>query len=353
MKLSNVVSRSKKRGASAAFLLIPAIIVLAVLSFQSRRVQSAPVPVVTFEGYHDTADCGSITGWAWDKTQPNTPINVDIFGDNVLIATVPADQFRQDLFNAGKGNGFHAFSLATPLSFKNGQAHVIRVQIASSNIGLGGTPRTINCFEFEGYHDFADCNVIGGWAWDSTQPNTPINVDVYIDSDNFASIRAPANQFRQDLLNVGKGNGQHAFNFPPPSFLKDNQPHSIRVKIAGTSIELGGTPRTITCSANPPPAYEGFHDGADCNVIFGWAWDSTHPNTPISVDIYSGNNLIATILANQFRQDLVNAGKGDGNHAFSLNTPMILKDNKPHTISIGFHGTDIALSNSFRTITCP
>jgi hypothetical protein len=31
--------------------------------------------------------------------------------------------------------------------------------------------------------------------------------------------------------------------------LKDGQPHSIRVKIAGTNIELKNTPKTITCES--------------------------------------------------------------------------------------------------------
>jgi hypothetical protein len=42
----------------------------------------------------------------------------------------------------------------------------------------------------------------------------------------------------------------------------------------------------------------------------GWAWDANHPNTSINVDVYDGNTLIATVAANQFRQDLLNAGIG-------------------------------------------
>src|SRR5437763_11545854 len=43
---------------------------------------------------------------------------------------------------------------------------------------------------------------------------------------------------------------------------------------------------------------EGFHDGSTCDKTFGWAWDSTQPNTAISVDIYDGSIRIATVLAN-------------------------------------------------------
>lgn len=341
-----------RAGVSLSFL---AAIVSFLLCFQSAKMTAAPVPSPAFDGYHDGADCNTIFGWAWDSNNPNNSITVDIYSDNVLVTTVLADEFRQDLLDANKGSGFHAFSIAPPDVLRDGLSHSIRVTIGGTNISLGGTPRTINCPgpAFDGFHDFANCNVIAGWAWDAKQPNTPLNVDVYIDNDSFRSILAPANQFRQDLLNAGKGNGVHAFSFPTPSFLKDGHPHSIRVRFEGTLIDLGITPKSITCSNNLPPAFEGFHDGADCNSIFGWVWDSNSPNTTISVDIYSDNVLIATNPADQFRQDLLNAGKGNGDHAFSLATPASLKDGHTHTISVGIHKTDIPLGNTFRMINCP
>ena len=60
-----------------------------------------------------------MSGWAWNPQEPNTPINVDVYSDGVLLNSVPANQFRQDLRNAGIGNGVHGFSFATPNSLKN------------------------------------------------------------------------------------------------------------------------------------------------------------------------------------------------------------------------------------------
>jgi hypothetical protein len=162
-----------------------------------------------------------------------------------------------------------------------------------------------------------------------------------------------ANQFRQDLANAGKGDGFHAFNFATPSFLKDGSPHAIHAKFTGTSLELTKSPRTINCGPNVPPAFEGHHDAQDCDFIYGWAWDSSMPDTTVSVDIYIDNVFIATVAADQFRQDLLNAGKGNGNHAFVFPTPASIKDGNTHTVSIGFHLTDIPLINTPRMITCP
>ena len=65
----------------------------------------------------------------------------------------------------------------------------------------------------------------------------------------------------------------------------------------------------------------GYHDVADCSTIAGWAWDASQPTTPIAVDIYDGSTLIGTVTAGNFRQDLQNAGIGDGNHGFQVTTP--------------------------------
>ena len=98
--------------------------------------------------------------------------------------------------------------------------------------------------------------------------------------------------------------------------------------------------------------YEGYLDGADCSQIWGWAWDQNNPNTPINVDIYDGASYIATVAANLFRQDLLNAGKGNGSHAFVYNVPSFLKDGQTHSITAKFGGTTTSLSSTPRSIIC-
>src|SRR5438105_12856154 len=60
---------------------------------------------------------------------------------------------------------------------------------------------------------------------------------------------------------------------------------------------------TATATKSEPPAYEGYHDIANCNAILAWAWDMNRPNDPVKLDIYDGNVLIATVAADGFRQD--------------------------------------------------
>ena len=101
---------------------------------------------------------------------------------------------------------------------------------------------------------------------------------------------------------------------------------------------------------------DGYLDVADCNQIIGWAWDRTNVNAALLVDIYDGNTLIAGgVLANQFRQDLLNAGKGNGQHGFGIPTPASLRDGKPHSIGVKFtSGTNAGnyLGSSPRPFVC-
>jgi hypothetical protein len=101
-----------------------------------------------------------------------------------------------------------------------------------------------------------------------------------------------------------------------------------------------------------PPVYEGFHDVTNCNGAMGWAWDKNRPEAPIEVDLYDGDTLLATVTASDFRQDLLTAGIGNGQHGFTYPIPPKLKDGKPHNLKMKFAGTTIELANTPKNINC-
>ncbi len=302
-----------------------------------------------FEGYHDGAKCNAVRGWAWDRNNPNERLDVDIYDGSILVGRVRADQFRGDLLAIGAGDGFHSFSWPVPDWLKNGSSHAISVRFAAGGQSLSNTPRTLLCgLPGGGYHDGTTCNNIFGWAWFPSQPTWPVDVDIY---DGVTRIGwATASAFRQDLLDGGFGDGRHGFLFPTPPALRDGRAHSIKVTLAGSPDALGNTPQPLTCA----DTIGGYHDVATCNAMAGWAWDAVIPNTSIEVDVYdNGTLLMPGVRANQFRQDLANAGFGNGYHGFWLATPAVLKDGQPHTIEIRIAGSAERLQLSPKTITCP
>jgi hypothetical protein len=94
-------------------------------------------------GYFDVATEEVIAGWAWDQRKPDQALNVEIYVDDRMLATVSADQFREDLQEAGIGDGKHGFAYATPAWLKDGRPHAIRVKIAGTGYELQNSPQTV------------------------------------------------------------------------------------------------------------------------------------------------------------------------------------------------------------------
>jgi hypothetical protein len=89
--------------------------------------------------------------------------------------------------------------------------------------------------------------------------------------------------------------------------------------------------------------YEGFIDEVSCQVVRGWAWNPAQPDAAVTIELYDGDRLVHTVAADQFRPDLRDGGKGNGNHVFHETTPAAFKDGKMHEVRAVIKGTSQAL----------
>lgn len=103
---------------------------------------------------------------------------------------------------------------------------------------------------------------------------------------------------------------------------------------------------------NTGGGYEGFFDEADCNTVWGWAWN-TKPNEVVFVEILSDGVPVATIPAGEARWSVADHTGDHGYHGFVYTVDPGLKDGKPHIISAKISKTNFELINSPRTINCP
>ncbi|WP_171062783.1 hypothetical protein [Larkinella sp. C7] len=354
-----------------------------------------------YEGHFDGANCDNFWGWVYDRNNPNAPITVEVVANGQVVGSFSASNFRQDLLNAGKGNGQHGFNYAPPASIKNGQNQSISLRVQGSSFTLEQGPRTVQCAgsgssggtttpptnpgtpptannpsngNYEGHFEGADCGNLGGWVYDRNNPNAPITVEVVAIGQVVGSFTAA--NFRQDLLNAGKGNGQHGFNYAPPASIKNGQNQLISLRVQGSSFTLEQGPRTIQCAGSgssggtttpptnpgtttPPPStnpsngnYEGNFEGADCGNLGGWVYDRNNPNAPITVEVVANGQVVSTFPAANFRQDLLNAGKGNGQHGFNFAPPESIKNGQNQSISLRVQGSSYTLNNSPKTIQC-
>lgn len=121
-----------------------------------------------------------------------------------------------------------------------------------------------------------------------------------------------------------------------------------------------GVPSKAKIVTVPPQRFEGLIEAINCDQIRGWAWDNTRPNTPINVTIsfanVNGGTVVSpvTVTANLFRQDLLNAGKGNGSHGFVYNIPASMRDGRTRIVSATFTGTNISLQRTIDgSLMCP
>lgn len=165
---------------------------------------------------------------------------------------------------------------------------------------------------------------IGGWAWRSDIPNTPLNVHLYIRKTTETTskiIGTLANGYRSDLANAGYGNGYHAFNYPMD--WTTYTPGTYEVKafaIGGNGInpQLSSSPKNFTVRAAT-----GHVDVVRSDQIAGWAWKPDAPDVSIRAHIYikRANGETASsysIASGNYRSDLESLGYGNGNHGFVL-----------------------------------
>jgi hypothetical protein len=111
------------------------------------------------EGYLDTVDSQYISGWAYDRRNPNTPVDVEVFDGEELLAIARAGTFRSDLLAAGKGDGKHSFNIPLPSWMKDGTPHVIRAKVAGTAFCLNHSPKELACIEKGGSEEYMTLNL--------------------------------------------------------------------------------------------------------------------------------------------------------------------------------------------------
>jgi hypothetical protein len=311
-----------------------------------RCTESQP----SYEWVIEVAGGSKVSGWAWDQTQPYSSVNILFLEGGQEIGSVWANDFRQDLLDQGKGDGYHGFTFEIPIALRDGRFRQISIAIQTRGAPDVLTTRPITFAsgqQLEAGMQSVECDNttdrgrIDGWARDLSQPGVP--VDLIISEGDCQLARLSSNidcQFLRGGCSSEKGFvGPHGFIYYLPNELVDGKTHELQIRFASTGAPVPGSPFRVGCPDNSRarpdanPAYEGFLDpSTNCELIHGWAWDAERPNHPIDVNLYDGNTLIATLSANLFRQDVFDAGKGNGLHSFGHYLPASLADGNAHTI---------------------
>jgi alpha-L-rhamnosidase len=313
-----------------------------------------------YDGYLSTVNCEVFSGWVWHRDKPNLPLTVELLDGPTLetarfVDKILADVFRQDLKTAGKGNGNHGYIFTVPQSLKDNQDHKIWARVEGSAYLLRLSPKSFTCES-------------------TTTPPPPPSTNQAPVAPSMASLTATIGQAFTTTLAAFSDpeNGPLSYAVTGlPTWLGFNT--GTRV-LSGTSNTTGThtltysatdnknvrTSLTVTLTVNPIPVtgnFEGYLDVVNCATISGWIWNRDRPNSVVTIEFLEGSTLgtaqvAGTVPADIFRQDLKNAGKGNGIHGYVFTVPQSLKNNQTRTIWGRVQGGNYILIWSPKTINC-
>ena len=190
-----------------------------------------------------------LCGWAWNKARPQEPVDLQVISNGVVVGESRADSFREDLEQAGIGNGRHAFNIVLDHAFLAVADHTFNLVEKHNQIKL--SPKEICVGELDGYGgsvapatiDSVDGRRATGWVYDPARPlYTP---DIRILADGEVAGEGTASQPRADLLAMGVADANHAFSIMLDPCVFDGDERTLSIIDRSNGEVLGENLYTI------------------------------------------------------------------------------------------------------------
>jgi GT2 family glycosyltransferase/glycosyltransferase involved in cell wall biosynthesis len=262
------------------------------------------------QGYIDEANGNRITGWIWNRLHPGEPIAVELIDGNTRLAKVVANQYRSDLRQAGIGDGRHAFTIPLDAALLQQTRHVLHLRCVDTGVELPGSPVVI----------------------ERVLPNAVVPA-----SHEPAVPYLPAAASAEPVIDSADEVGKKAAvaETPEPVVLGDSDADPA---VPGPRAQLRTGPRQAIA-----PTLQSNIDFADWTGIRGWIWDPQEPDKRIALDLLDGETRLATVLATEYREDLEEAGIGDGRHGFSVPFSETLLPFARHVLHLRPVGSEVEI----------
>jgi len=203
-----------------------------------------------FVGCLDVASPDHVEGWAVNLDHPSRRVQLDVYVDAALVASVTADAMRPDIAKAGIGDGGCGFIVSLPPHPDPAARRRIGVRLAGAPTELDGSPVYLDPVPgLRGCFDTLHGMSAHGWALNHAAPDMPVMVEV-VGPGGVVLGSGVANLFRGDLLDAGLNDGLCAFKIDLSAHFEALMDKEVHVRIAGTPMILPGSPQKVSINQN-------------------------------------------------------------------------------------------------------
>ncbi len=161
--------------------------------------------------------------------------------------------------------------------------------------------------------DVLEPNVISGWAFKSD--DICHRPKIAVKSSGIILWSAVAEHYREDLEKEGLGDGKYAFSITPNCSVLNQSISSVDLFIDDVLVEATIPFELATTNIGD---FRVQLDYVDISLVKGWVKKLENNQYRAKVELKCGSLVLASSSADQYREDLFNAGIGDGNYGFSL-----------------------------------
>lgn len=192
---------------------------------------------------------------------------------------------------------------------------------------------TVQTSIFHGQVELVASHKISGWCQNSQEPSTRVILEFFGEGASLGVVIC--NQYRDDLVANGIGDGMHAFCWLPFQPLTNLQLATLRVRVHGSDhhADIALSPEAEAKLVDAAKESNIVVDAVLGAGLIGWIKDDTS-HSHLQVNLKINAELVGTYPANVDRPDLLAAGLSNGRTGFLLPLPESCFDDAPYEVEL-------------------
>lgn len=204
-----------------------------------------------------------------DLDDPSHKVDIQVVTPDLTLPAT-ANQYSALLKLIGVGDGVHAFHLEFSRPLTDAERETVQVRAIGAASNLEHAPALTSVYapwgvdptRFQGYLDERSTQHVAGWARNLDAPQDKVALELWLDDQMLAGI--VADQFSKALVEIGVGDGIHAFHHVLAQPLTSAQRDRLQVRITASSQMLQHAPALRT--AYEPIAHLAMDIVNNCNL---------------------------------------------------------------------------------------